>query len=262
MADHTDYRHWRLTTDAKRIAWLAADKMDAGANVLSLEVLEELQIIVDALAIERPQGLVINSAKANGIIAGADVKEFTALQNYNKAAALIQRGQSVLDRLEQLPFPTVAMIHGFCLGGGLELALACRYRVAEDDPRTRLGLPEVKLGIHPGFGGTVRLPALIGAPAAMDLMLSGRTVEARAAQRMGLIDYAVPLRQLRRAAEAMVLEHPRPRRPRFLQRMTKTRLVRPMLASNMRKKVAEKALPQHYPAPYAVIDLWAEYMGD
>jgi len=262
MADHTDYRHWRLTTDAKRIAWLAADKMDAGANVLSKEVLEELQIIVDALAIERPQGLVIHSAKANGFIAGADVKEFTALQNYDEAAALIQRGQSVLDRLEQLPFPTVAMIHGFCLGGGLELALACRYRVAEDDPRTRLGLPEVKLGIHPGFGGTVRLPALIGAPAAMDLMLSGRTVEARAAQRMGLVDYAVPLRQLRRAAEAMVLERPLPHRPPFLQRITNHALVRPLLAPMLRKKVADKAPAQHYPAPYALIDLWSEYMGD
>src|SRR3569833_618770 len=261
MADHTDYRHWRLTTDAKRIAWLAAVFLDAGPNVLSKEVLEELQIIVDALVIERPQGLVIHSAKANGFIAGADVKEFTALQNYDEAAALIQRGQSVLDRLEQLPFPSVAMIHGFCRGGGLDLALACRYRVAEDDPRTRLGLPEVKLGILPGFGGTVRLPPLVGAPAAMDLILTGRTVEARAAQRMGLVDIAVPARHLRRAAETMVIEHPRPRRPSFLQRMTNHSLVRPMLASNMRKKVAEKALPQHYPAPYAVIDLWAEYMG-
>src|SRR3569623_1504578 len=208
MADHTDYRHCRLTTDAKRKAWHAADKMDAGANELSKELLEELRIIVDALAVERPQGLVILSAKAYGFIAGADVKEFTALQNYDEAAALIQRGQSVLDRLEQLPFPTVAMIHGFCLGGGLDLALACRYRVAEDDPRTRLGLPEVQLGIHPGFGGTVRLPPLVGAPAAMELILTGRTVEARAVQRKGLDEYAVTARRLQRAAVAMVLVHP------------------------------------------------------
>src|SRR3569832_1596990 len=250
MNGDTSYKHWRVETDARRIVWLALDKMDAGANVLSREVLEELQRIVDALAIDRPQGLMIYSGKANGFIAGADVKEFTVLKNYDEAAELIHRGQSIMDALEQLPFPTVAMIHGFCLGGGLELALACRYRVAEDDPRTRLGLPEVKLGIHPGFGGTVRLPPLVGAPAAMDLILTGRAVEARAAQRLG------------RAAETMVIEHPRPRRPSFLQRMTNHSLVRPMLASNMRKKVAEKALPQHYPAPYAVIDLWAEYMGD
>jgi 3-hydroxyacyl-CoA dehydrogenase/enoyl-CoA hydratase/3-hydroxybutyryl-CoA epimerase len=154
------------------------------------------------------------------------------------------------------------MIHGFCLGGGLELALACRYRVAEDDPRTRLGLPEVKLGIHPGFGGTVRLPPLVGAPTAMDLMLSGRTVEARQAQRMGLVDYAVPQRQLRRAAVAMVEEHPLPHQPGFLARLSNNAVVRPFLASFLRKKTAEKAALEHYPAPYAVIDLWSEYGGD
>src|SRR3569833_784052 len=262
MSDDTSYKHWHRETDARRIVWLALDKMDAGANVLSREVLEELQRIIDAFVFVWLLGLVFFSCKANGFIAGADVKEFTVLKNYDEAAELIHRGQSIMDALEQLPFPTVAMIHGFCLGGGLELALACRYRVAEDDPRTRLGLPEVKLGIHPGFGGTVRLPPLVGAPAAMDLILTGRTVEARAAQRMGRVDYAVPARHRRRAAETMVIEHPRPRRPSFLQRMTNHSLVRPMLASNMRKKVAEKALPQHYPAPYAVIDLWAEYMGD
>src|SRR3569623_515821 len=262
MSDDTSYKHWHRETDARRIVWLALDKMDAGANVLSREVLEELQRIIDALAIDRPQGLVIYSCKANGFIAGADVKEFTVLKNYDADAELIHRGQSIMDALVQLLFPTVAMILGFCLGGGLERALACRYRVAEDDPRTRLGLPEVKLGFLPGFCCLVRLPPLVGAPAAMDLILSGRTVEARAAQRMGLVDYAVPARHLRRAAETMVIEHPRPRRPSFLQRMTNHSLVRPMLASNMRKKVAEKALPQHYPAPYAVIDLWAEYMGD
>src|SRR3569623_3849405 len=262
MSDDTSYKHWHRETDARRIVWLALDKMDAGANVLSREVLEELQRIIDALAIDRPQGLVIYSCKANGFIAGADVKEFTVLKNYDEAAELIHRGQSIMDALEQLPFPTVAMIHGFCLGGGLELALACRYRVAEDDPRPRLGLPEVKLGIHPGFGGTVRLPALIGAPAAVELMLSGRTVAARAAQRMGLSDYAVPQRQLRRAAEAMVLEHPLPHRPPFLQRITNHALVRPQQAPMLRKKVADKAPAQHYPAPYALIELWSEYMGD
>lgn len=262
MSDDASLKHWRIETDARRIVWLALDKLEAGANVLSREVLEELQRVIDALVLDQPQGLVIYSAKANGFIAGADVKEFTVLKNYDEAAELIHRGQSIMDALEQIPFPTVAMIHGFCLGGGLELALACRYRVAEDDPRTRLGLPEVKLGIHPGFGGTVRLPPLIGAPAAMDLILTGRTVEPRAAQRMGLIDYAVPARHLRRAAETLVIEHPRPHRPGLVQRMTNHSLVRPMLASNMRKKVAEKAPPQHYPAPYAVIDLWAEYMGD
>ncbi len=262
MADELMYTHWHLEIDAKRIAWLAMDKAEAGANVLSKAVLQELQTVIDALAVARPRGLVIYSAKANGFIAGADVKEFTALNNFEEATELVGRGQAVLNRLEALPFPTVAMIHGFCLGGGMELALACRYRVAEDDPRTRLGLPEVKLGIHPGFGGTVRLPPLIGAPLAMDLMLSGRTVEARQAQKMGLVDYAVPARQLRRAAESMVLEQPQPHQPKFFQRITNHGALRPLLASMLRKKVADKAPPQHYPAPYAMIDLWSEYAGN
>ena len=262
MTEQKIYKNWRLELDAGRIAWLYADKADSSANVLSKDVLEELHFIIDYITTERPQGLIILSAKKSGFIAGADVKEFTAIHDYDQALELISRGQSILDRIEKLPFPSVAMIHGFCLGGGMELALACRYRVAEDDPRTRLGLPEVKLGIHPGFGGTVRLPPLVGAPVAMDLMLSGRTVEARQAQRMGLVDYAVPLRQLRRAAVAMVEEHPVPHQPKFLGRLSNNGLVRPLLASYLRKKTAEKAALDHYPAPYAIIDLWSEYAGD
>ncbi len=256
------YRNWRLETDSERIAWLYADKADSSTNVLSKEVLEELHFIVDRVSAERPQGLIILSAKDNGFIAGADVKEFTAIQNYDEALELITRGQSILDRIEKLPFPTVAMIHGFCLGGGLELALACRYRVAQDDGGTRLGLPEVQLGIHPGFGGTVRLPPLVGAPVAMDLMLTGRSVDARRGQRMGLVDYAVPQRQLRRAALALLAEHPMPHRPGFLARMSNAALVRPVLAGFMRKKTAEKAIAAHYPAPFALIDLWAAHGGD
>jgi len=261
MAVLGSYRNWRLETDADRIAWLYADKADSSTNVLSREVLEELHFIIDRITAERPQGLIILSAKHNGFIAGADVKEFTAIHEYEEALELITRGQSILDRIEKLPFPTVAMIHGFCLGGGMELALACRYRVAQDDSRTRLGLPEVRLGIHPGFGGTVRLPPLVGAPVAMDLMLSGRSVDARRAQRMGLVDYAVPERQLRRAALAMLAEHPMPHRPGFMARMSNAALVRPVLAAFMRKKIAEKAIAAHYPAPYALIDLWARHGG-
>jgi 3-hydroxyacyl-CoA dehydrogenase/enoyl-CoA hydratase/3-hydroxybutyryl-CoA epimerase len=262
MTEQKRYKNWRLEMDAGRIAWLYADKADGNANVLSKAVLEELHFIIDHIVSERPQGLIVLSAKKSGFIAGADVKEFTAIREYDRALELISRGQSILSRIEALPFPTVAMIQGFCLGGGMELALACRYRVAEDDPSTRLGLPEVKLGIHPGFGGTVRLPPLVGAPTAMDLILSGRTVEARQAQRMGLVDYAVPLRQLRRAAVAMVEEHPLPHRPGFLTRLGNNGIVRPLLARYLRRKTAEKAAVEHYPAPYAVIDLWMRCGGD
>ena len=167
------------------------------------------------------------SDKDSGFIAGADVKEFSTLATKSEASDFIRRGQSILDRLENMNCPTIALINGYCLGGGLELALACRYRIAEDDPRTKLGLPEVKLGIHPGFGGTVRLPALIGAINAMDLMLSGRTVSARAAKKMGLVDYAVPARHLKLAAQQTVLNPPAPHKPNRQQALTNHSFVRP-----------------------------------
>jgi 3-hydroxyacyl-CoA dehydrogenase/enoyl-CoA hydratase/3-hydroxybutyryl-CoA epimerase len=157
--------------------------------------------------------------------------------------------------------PTVAMIHRFCLGGGLELTMACRYRVVSDGEKTKLGLPEVNLGIHPGFGGTVRATRLLGPAAAMDLMLTGRTVSARNARKMGLVDAVVPERHLPKAALEAIL-HPRPlRRPGMLQRLPSFAPLRPLMAGILRKQVARKAAPEHYPAPYHLIDLWARHAG-
>ena len=195
----TEGGHWRIETDADRVAWLHLDQAESHTNVLSFAVVGELMERLDELERSNAAGLVILSDKANGFIAGADINDFTQLESTEKALELIQRGQQVMERIEQLPFATVALIHGFCLGGGLELALACRYRIAEDDPRTRLGLPEVRLGIHPGFGGSVRLIKRIGHLPAMELMLSGRSVSARAARRLGFVDYVVPRRQDRKS---------------------------------------------------------------
>lgn len=256
------FKHWHYERDTDNIVWLACDKADASANVLSAAVLEELDVLLREIANTAPRGLIIYSAKKGGFIAGADINEFTTLTNEADATALIQRGQRVLDHLAELPFTTVAMIHGFCLGGGMELALACKYRVADDDDKTKLGLPEVNLGIHPGFGGTVRLPPLVGATDAMDLMLSGRTLSARNAKRIGLVDHAVPLRQLRVAAQQTVLKPPKLAQPKGWKAWTNHILVRPMLASYLRKQVAERARPDHYPAPYAIIDLWNRYADD
>ncbi len=256
------YRNWHWTRDEEEIVWLSIDKADASTNVLSADVLEELYEILNALRNDRPKGLVIRSAKPGSFIAGADINEFTQLGGRQDAAELIGRGQAVLDRLEALELPTVAMIKGFCLGGGMELALACRYRIADEDAKTKLGLPEVKLGIHPGFGGTVRLPPLIGAPAAMDLMLSGRMVSARAAKRLGMIDYALPERRLEDAARALINDEPAPHKATGWRAWTNSAPVRPLLARVFRKQVAKKARPDHYPAPYALIDLWLRHTGD
>ncbi|HEB67666.1 MAG TPA: crotonase, partial [Gammaproteobacteria bacterium] len=150
------HRHWHVETDADGIAWLHLDKADSDTNVLSREVLLELDDLLDELTRKPPRGVIFVSDKPGGFIAGADVQEFTQLQTEDEALEAIRRGQGIMDRIEALPCPTVAVLHGFALGGGLELALACDYRVAEDDPGTKLGLPEIRLGIHPGFGGTVR----------------------------------------------------------------------------------------------------------
>lgn len=204
---------WTLERDAAHIAWLTLDKPGSSANVLSRDILVELDGHLRTLAAQPPQGVVVRSGKKSGFIAGADIKEFTALSTPAEAYALIRNGQQVFDRLEALPCPTVALINGFALGGGLELALACRYRIAIEGERVSLGLPEVMLGIHPGFGGTVRAVRLIGVTAAMPMMLTGKPVRGDKALRLGLVDRLVPLEQLTNAAREILAQTPPPRRP-------------------------------------------------
>jgi 3-hydroxyacyl-CoA dehydrogenase/enoyl-CoA hydratase/3-hydroxybutyryl-CoA epimerase len=251
----TRYRHWRLET-ADTIAMLTLDVAEQSANVLSREALAELEQIVAQLAPQYLKGLILRSAKAGGFVAGADVREFERIREAPEATELARTGQRVLAQFAALPFPSVALIHGYCLGGGLELALACTYRVARDDAGTRLGLPEVHLGIHPGFAGTLRLPALIGDLPALDLMLSGRTVDARAARRLGLVDEIVPERHLLRAAQALLRRRPPRRSAPWHRRITGLRWLRPLTARWVRARLAKKADPRHYPAPYKLLGLW------
>jgi 3-hydroxyacyl-CoA dehydrogenase len=171
------FRHWRLDPDPGGILWLSLDRADSSSNTLSVDVLAELGRVLAQVVRLRPRGLVLRSAKPDGFSPGADIGEFARLAGAAEALAHCQLGQALFTALAQLPMPTVAMIHGPCLGGGLELALACRRRVASDAPGTRLGLPEVRLGIHPGFGGSVRLTDLLGPAPALDLMLSGRQLK-------------------------------------------------------------------------------------
>ena len=256
------YKNWRLEHDEDEIAWLHIDKHDANANALSADVLGELDAILQVLADAHPRGLVILSAKQGGFIAGADVNEFTQLESTAQATELIGRAHTIFNRLEGVRFPTVALIEGFCLGGGFELALACRYRIAVDVPATRLGFPEVLLGIHPGFGGTVRSIRHAGAPGALELMLSGKTIDARRALQLGLVDRRVPPRQALSAARALIQKQPVAHRAKPLARLANNGLVRPLLGAYLRREVAKRASPKHYPAPYALIDLWVRHGGD
>jgi 3-hydroxyacyl-CoA dehydrogenase/enoyl-CoA hydratase/3-hydroxybutyryl-CoA epimerase len=258
----TNYKNWKVDTDKDQIAWLHLDKAGSSTNTLSSDVLNELDDILNQLLNKPPRGVVLLSDKANGFIAGADVNEFTEFKDADEARVAIQRGHSIFNKLENLPCPTVALIKGFCLGGGLELSLACRYRIADSDPSTRIGLPEVKLGIHPGFGGTVRAIETVGPLQAMNLMLSGRNLSARAAKKIKLIQYAVPDRHLLNAARQTVLHPTAKTRLPFWMPWLNHRLVRPWLAKMMVKQVEKRAPRAHYPAPYALIDLWKNYFDD
>jgi 3-hydroxyacyl-CoA dehydrogenase/enoyl-CoA hydratase/3-hydroxybutyryl-CoA epimerase len=255
----TAWRHWHGVRDDANIHWLTLDKADAGTNTLSQDVLAALIVVLDELEENPPAGLVFRSGKANGFIAGADVGEFRGLTDNARVEELVKRGHAVIDRIERLPYPTVALIHGFCLGGGLELALACRYRIADDD--ARLGLPEVRLGIHPGLGGTARLPRLIPAPAAMGLMLTGRSLRARAARRAGIVDAVTKIRHFERAAQRAIAGGLRHKRRPVLTALLNSAPLRWPLAAIMRRKTAAKARPEHYPAPFALIDLWQRHGG-
>ncbi len=255
-------QHCTTERDDAGIAWVTLDVRDEGANTLSTGVLEELEGVLDELDQgERPSGVVFQSGKP-GFIAGANVQELGSIEDASEADALIERGQRVMDRIESMTAPSVALIRGFCLGGGLEMALACRYRVCDNDPGTRLGLPEVRLGIHPGFGGSVRLPDLIGPTTALDLMLSGRTLDGRAARRVGLVDFALSPWQVADAVRDLIRRDPGRHRPRWWQRLLATAPGRLALKPIMQRQVAKNARRDHYPAPYAMLDLWQRHGGE
>jgi 3-hydroxyacyl-CoA dehydrogenase/enoyl-CoA hydratase/3-hydroxybutyryl-CoA epimerase len=262
MENTTDNVHFKAETDNDNIVWLHFSKADAGTNVLNAEVFDQLDQHLQTIAAQRPRGLVILSDKANGFIAGADITAFTRIKTSDEALGFLHRGQEVFNQLEALPFPTVALIHGFCLGGGTELSLACRYRVTRDDPGTRMGLPEVKLGIHPGWGGSARMVPLLGGLKAMDLILSGRSIDGRTGKRMGLVDLVVPERHLHAAARKLVLESPTPHQPGFVDRLSNNFLIRPLLARVFSQQVAKRAPKNHYPSPYAMIDIWRKHATD
>ncbi len=252
-------QHWRLETDADRIAWLTFDLAGSGTNTLGSVPMRELDACLAEIESAKPRAVVLRSAKDGGFVAGADITEFTGLADLEQAYRLVRTGQQVFDRREALPMPTAAAIHGFALGGGLELALACDYRVAADDGKLNLGLPEVLLGIHPGFGGTVRTPRIVGAQAALDMMLTGKSLRAEQALKAGLVDRLVPRDGLEAAAREIVLAAPARRRPALAQRALSWPLLRSFVASQARKQVARRAKPAHYPAPYAIVDLFERH---
>lgn len=257
----SDLRHWRID-EADGIGALTLDVAERPVNVLSGEVLEELAECLKDLAGRRLKGLVVRSGKS-GFIAGADVTEIAEIVNPNTATRLVEKGQQVLIALERLPFPTVAAIHGPCLGGGLELALACTQRVCTDDPATRLGLPEVKLGIHPGFGGCVRLPRVVGLQHAAEWILAGSTITPRQAKRAGLVAQVVAPEILDTAARRMVAKARRakPQGGLVAWVLTGNPLGRKVFFDQAEKRLRAKVNPDHYPAPFAALRVLRQTAG-
>ncbi len=257
MFEGLRFSNWKAETQVDGIVILTLDRADASVNALNHATLEELAQIVERLSIEPPKGVVIRSGKNKGFVAGADIREFEVYEKQGSVLANIEYGQRVFQSLSRLRCPTVAAIHGFCMGGGTELVLACRYRVATRDPSTKIGLPEVMLGIHPGWGGTARLPRLIGAPQALQLMLTGKTVGAEQAKALGLVDVLTsPELLVETAKEQIRHPHGRP----FMQGLrawaTNIWPTRQILAPIVRKQAAAKARPDQYPAPFALIEVW------
>ena len=253
------WQNWKLARDAQGVAWLLMDKKDSSVNVLSADVLTELGEVLDSLLHDIPKGLVLRSAKPGSFCVGADINEFRHLSSAEEIASQLGAAHAVVQKLVDLPCPTVAVIHGQALGGGLELALCCDYRLAV--PGATLGVPEVLLGLHPGLGGTLRLCQLIDPLAAMTLMLTGKNSRDKQSKALGLVDQLVEERHLDNAISAAIAGKIKQRKNGLRAKLFDMRWLRSLAAKKMRAQAAKKAPPQHYPAPEALIELWENQGG-
>ena len=262
---------FRVVDGPGDLAVLVFDQPEARVNLLTESVLDELVRVLKKLAQdEGVSGLLVVSGKPGQFIAGADVAAIRDVREAGDGQAKAAFGQAVFERLASFPRPTAAAIDGPCMGGGLELALACRYRFASDAPATRLALPEVRLGILPAFGGTTRLPRLVGLVPALDLLLTGKSLDARRARRTGLVDDVLPREDFRERAERAFLERlrpgARPSRVRAGSPSWMRALVdgnpagRAIVLSQARRRVLAET-GGHYPAPLRILDVLERSVG-
>ncbi|WP_395396480.1 3-hydroxyacyl-CoA dehydrogenase NAD-binding domain-containing protein (plasmid) [Novosphingobium sp. BL-8A] len=252
--------HLTFARDADGVAWAVIDQQGTGTNTLSQAVLEEFAQILGLVEDRAPKALVIRSAKRDGFLAGADISEFRGISDEAAIRERIAAAHGVVDRLAALTIPTIAVMHGYAMGGGLEIALACTQRIAVEG--TRFGFPEVQIGLHPGLGGTARFTHLCDPIEAMGAMLTGRSIHDRQAKRMGLVDAVVPERHVEAAIAAAVSGNLEQARQGLVERLKDSAPARRLAARQMRVQAEAQAPSAHYPAPYALIDLWEEHGGD
>ncbi|MCA1406512.1 enoyl-CoA hydratase/isomerase family protein [Ensifer sp. IC3342] len=252
--------HWRLSRSPNDVAWLILDRANERANTLSETVMTELEAMLGKVESIGARGLVIRSAKAGGFIAGADLRDFEGVTQARDVEMRLRRAHEIVDRLAALKIPTVAVIHGHCLGGGVEIALACQYRIATVD--AKLGFPEIRLGLHPGLGGTFRLPALIDPIAAMTMMLTGRRLTAKQAKELGLVDAIVEERHVENAVSAAISGGMKTNRGSWKSAILGLAPARQVATRQMRARAEKRAPKKHYPAPCRLIDLWEVHGGN
>lgn len=260
-------KDWRFSIDGEGIAWAVFDREGESANSLGRRPIEELAAIVERVEAEARnktcKGLVITSGNEKGFIVGADIREFENFKSEADVIASLKPVNAILDRIERMPVPVVAALHGVCVGGGLELILACHYRIATRDDATRIGFPEVKLGIFPGFNGTARSIKQVGPVAAMQNMLTGSMIRASAAKAAGWIDQLVASPgELHWAARRAVLQNRRSKPAGFIHSVMTKQPARGYLAKKMREEAAKKAREDHYPAPFRLIELFEKEGGN
>ena len=244
--DESPLKHFRVEVDAHQRAWITFDMAGSSANVWNDTTLREFNRCLDHVAHHAGvRALIIRSAKERVFIAGADLKSLRS-GSTRKLEHLIDLGQSTFNRLASLPMPKIALIHGACVGGGLELALACDVRIASDSEHTRLGLPETQIGLIPAWGGSTRLPKLLGLPKALDLIITGKLLKPSEAKRVGLVAAVMPREPLERA---IVMEDVNPARARLLDR-----LLAPFIAHRAKASLQAKTRGL-YPAPLRAIEV-------
>jgi len=249
--------NWRTGRSADGIAWLVLDVPESSANTISEDVIRELEGHITSLESDLPKALVIRSAKRAGFAVGADINSFDAMDD---AAAILEQGHAVLDRIENLDCTTVCIVHGAALGAGFELALACDLRIAA--PGASFGFPEVQLGLHPGLGGTFRLPALIDPVEAMTMMLTGRTAHTKRAKKLGIVDAVVEERHIVAAVEAAAKGKIDAHEQGLKAQAFGFEQARSLIGRKMRSEADKKAPAEHYPAPGALIELWEKHGSD